>query len=191
MILLPAILPEGRRGQIVAVAAPLCLILAVIIGILWPAWRWYDGRQQLLAAGQEQIAEILAQKNMLPELRQEAHAAALAPAATQVLLAGQSDAIAAANLESDLAGLAATSGATLTSTEVLPARISGGLRQVSVSAEVTASWPALTDLLVAIETARPRMIVDGLIIRSGAFGPPGTSLQASFSVSAFGNAGTP
>ena len=190
MILLPATLPEGRRGQSIAVAAPLCIILAVIIGILWPALRWYDGRQQRLAAGREQVAEILAEEKMLPELRQQAHAAALAAADAQVLLAGPSDAIAAANLELDLAGLAASSGASLTSTEVLPAQMAGALGQIGISVEVTADWPALTDLLVSIESARPRMIVDGLIIRSGAFGPPGTSLQASFSVLAFRNVAT-
>jgi hypothetical protein len=190
MILLPATLPEGRRGQSIAVAAPLCIILAVIIGILWPALRWYDGRQQRLAAGREQVAEILAEEKMLPELRQQAHAAALAAADAQVLLAGPSDAIAAANLELDLAGLAASSGASLTSTEVLPAQMAGALRQIGISVEVTADWLALTDLLVSIESARPRMIVDGLIIRSGAFGPPGTSLQASFSVLAFRNVAT-
>jgi hypothetical protein len=191
MILLSAALPEGRRGRLIAVAAPLCMLLAVICGILWPALRWYDGRQQFLEAGRRQVAEIVAAETMLPELRQQARAAARASAGTQVWLAGQSDAIAAANLESDLAGLAAASGASLTSTEALPAQMSDRLRQVGVSVEVTANWPALTDLLVSIESASPRMMIDGLIIRSGAFGPPGTSLQASFSVFAFRNTGTP
>jgi hypothetical protein len=184
MIRFPAILPEGRRGQLIAVAAPLCLLLVIIVGILWPAWRWYEGRQRLLAAGQQQLAWIIAQENNLPQLRQQA-AAAQASGDDQLLLKGQSDAIAAANLESALAGLATSSGASLTSTEVLPARMSGALRQVGISAEVTASWPALTDLLTAIETARPRMQVDALIINNSEFGPPGSSLQASFSVLAF------
>jgi hypothetical protein len=189
MILLATFLPEGRRGQVIAVAAPLCFLLAVILGLLWPVVRWYDGRQQLLAAGQKQVAGILAQASILPQLRQQA--AAQASGGAQVLLTGDSDAIAAANLQSDLAGLAAASGASLTSMEVLPAQMSGGLRQVGIAVEVTADWPALTDLLVSIESARPRMIVDALSIRSSLFGPPGTTLQASFSVSAFRHAGTP
>lgn len=188
MILLPAILPEGRWGQVIAVAAPLCMLLAVIIGILGPAWRWYEGRQQLLAAAQEQVAGILAQENLLPELRRQAQAFG----DVQVLLTGKSDAIAAADLQSDLAGLAAASGASLTSTEVLPAQMSGALRQVGIAVDVTASWPALTDLLAAIESARPRMLVDDLVINNAdAFGAPGTSLHASFSVLAFRSAGTP
>jgi general secretion pathway protein M len=190
MILPASRLPEGRGGQVIAVGAPLCILIAVVIGILGPAWRWYDGRQQLLAAEQEQVAGILAQANMLPQLRQQA-AAAQASGDTQVLLAGNSDAIAAANLQSDLAGLAAASGASLASTEVLPAQMSGGLRQMGIAVEVTADWPALTELLVAIESARPRMIVNDLSISPAAFGIPGTSLQASFSVLAFRNAGTP
>jgi hypothetical protein len=188
MILHPAMLPEGRRGQLIAAGVPLCLLAVIIIGILWPAWRWYEGRQQLLAAGQEQIAEILAQENLLPQLRQQANAAQ-ASGDDQLLLAGQSDAIATANLESALAGLATSSGASLTSTEVLPPRMLGALRQVGISVELTASWPALTGLLAAIETARPRMIVDALIINNSEFGPTGSSLQASFSVLAFRNAG--
>jgi general secretion pathway protein M len=191
MILHPAILPEGRWGQVIAAGAPLCMVLAVIIGILWPAWRWYEGRQELLATGQEQVAAILAQEKMLPQLQQQARAVQ-AFGGVQVLLAGKSDAIAAANLQSELAGLAAASGASLTSTEVLPAEMSGALRQVGIAVDVTASWPALTDLLVAIESARPRMIVDDLVINnSDAFGAPGTSLRASFSVLAFRKAGTP
>jgi general secretion pathway protein M len=188
MILRAAILPEGRWGQVIAVGAPLCIVLAVIVGILGPAWRWYDGRQQLLAAARAQVAGILAQEILLPQLRQQAQAFG----DTQVLLAGPSDAVAAANLQSDLAGLAASSGASLTSTEVLPAEMSGGLRQVGIAVIVTASWPALTDLLVAIESARPRMLLDDLTINnSNVFGAPGSSLQASFSVLAFRSAGTP
>jgi general secretion pathway protein M len=191
MILHPAILPEGRWGQVIAVGAPLCLLLAVIVGILGPGWRWYEGRQQLLATGQEQVAHILAQESMLPQLRQQARAAR-AFGGVQVLLAGESDAMAAANLQSELAGLAAAAGASLTSTQVLPGQMSGALRQVGIAVDVTASWPALTDLLVAIESARPRMIVDDLIINnSDAFGAPGTSLRASFSVLAFRRAGAP
>ena len=191
MILRPAILPEGRWGQVIAVAAPLCILLAVGAGILCPALRWYERRQQLLAAGQEQVAGILALENMLPELRQQARAAQ-ASGDTQVLLAGTSDAIAAANLQSDLAGLAASSGASLASTEVLPVQMSGALRRVGIAVNVNADWRSLTDLLVAIENARPRMIVDALSINSsGPFGFAGTSLQASFSVLAFRNAGTP
>jgi general secretion pathway protein M len=188
MILHAASLPEGRWGQVIAVAAPLCILLAVTVGILGPAWRWYEGRQQLLAAAQEQVDGILAQEKMLPQLQQQVQTFG----DVQVLLAGNSDAIAAANLQSELAGLAASSGASLTSTEVLPAEMSGGLRQVGIAVDVTASWPALTDLLVAIESARPRMIVDDLIINnSDVFAAPGSSLHASFSVLAFRNAGTP
>jgi hypothetical protein len=189
MILLPG-LPEGRRGQVIAVAAPLCVLLAIIAGILFPAWRWYDRRQQHLAAGQRQIAEILARERELPQLRQQA-AALQASGDTQVLLAGPTDAIAAANLQSDLAALAASAGASLTSTEMLPPRTSGALRQVGISLDVTADWPALTDLLVAIERASPRMRIDALTINSSdAFGPPGATLQASFSVLAFRDAGS-
>jgi hypothetical protein len=189
MILRPANLPEGRWGQVLAAGVPLGMLLAVIIGILWPAWRWYEGRQQLLATARGQLARILAQEQALPELRQQAHALG----DTQVLLAGPSDAIAAANLQSDLAALAAASGASLTSTEVLPAQVSGALRQLGIAVAVTASWPALTDLLVAIKSARPRMVVDDLIIinSSETFGSPGSSLQASFSVLAFRKAGPP
>jgi len=188
---LTAILPEGRWGQVIAVAAPLCILLAVIIGILGPALRWYDGRQQLLAAGQEQVASILAQEKSLPELQLQARAVAQALGDRQVLLAGKSAAIAAANLQSDLAGLAASTGASLTSMEVLPAQISGGLGRVGIAVEVTADWAALTDLLVSIQSAKPRMLVDDLSISgSGAPGPADTALQASFSVFAFDNAGT-
>ncbi len=191
MMLREAALPEGRCGQLLAAGAPLCMILLIILGILCPAWRWYEGRQLLLARGQAQIAGILARERLLPQMQGQADTAQTAGEA-QLLLAGASDALATANLETDIAGLATSAGASLTSTEALPASGSGGLRQVGISVRVTADWPALCALLLAIESAAPRMRVDDLIIDSAnAFGPPGSLLRASFSVTAYRAPATP
>jgi hypothetical protein len=177
-------LPEGRAGQALAVAAPVCLLLAVIFGVVQPALQGYCGRQAQLAQARQQIAQTLAQQKILPQLRRQAQAATDAFGKSQILLAGNLDAVAQANLQSALTVLAAGSGVSLTSTEVLPAAVSDAvLQREAIAVNVTGDWPALTDFLASIETARPRMIVDDLSI--GGSGGADRLLQARFVVFAF------
>jgi general secretion pathway protein M len=127
----------------------------------------------------------------IPALRASVSAAGLQSADNQLLLAGSTDAIAGANLQSALQDLATQAGTSLDSAELLPVQPAGTLRRIGMQVSVTATWPVLIALLEAIGTVRPRMIVGELSVTnaSQAAGaePP---MQATFSVTGF-RAGTP
>jgi general secretion pathway protein M len=179
-------LPEGKTGQALA-ALIAALALAVLwVGIAAPLAGWYSARAGLLAAERQEIARGDALRQSLPALRAAAAAAAKQADANGILLAGGSDAIAGANLQADLQGLAAQNGTSLDSIAMVPAQQTGAMRRIGVQVSITATWPVLIAFLGAIDSARPR-IVDQLTVTSP--GPTDAtqdaSLQAGFTVAAY------
>lgn len=179
-------MPEGRRGRILALVITLAAALLLWLGGIAPLLAWYQARAAELAQKQALAARMMALAQSLPALRATAAAAAQADGAP-ALLAGASDAIAGANLQSAMQDLAAQVGTSLDSAAMQPAQQDGALRRISVQVSVTASWPALVALLRAVGSAAPRMIVDGISLSSA--DPPGSAagemVQASFTVSAY------
>lgn len=180
-------LPEGRPGQVLAVALTILTAVLLWMSTAGPLIGWYEARadeltqQQLLAAHQAILgAEI-------PALRQAVNRAGLQSANDQVLLAGDSDVIAGANLQTVLQGLAADAGTSLDSAALQPAQADGAVRRISMQVSVTATWPVLVALWQAIGTARPRMIVDQLNLSANS---QTLQVQASFLVTSF-RAGPP
>jgi general secretion pathway protein M len=179
-------LPEGRTGQILAAALALAALAALWLGAVAPAWGWFGARQEQLAAARLELAHLIMLRTSLPDLRR-AVAGSAAPAAAAMLLAGDSDAIAAANLQSAVQGLATTSGLSLDSVAMVPEEPVGALRKIGVAVSLTTTWPALVALLGAIDTAQPRMITDDLVVTASTPTDPrqDVPLEASFTVSAF------
>lgn len=184
-------LPEGRRGQALALALALLAALAAWSLTAAPLLSWYAARQETLAHQRAMAAHMQALGRELPALRAALAKAGLHDAGAQTLLTGDTDVIAGANLQAMLQNLAAQSGTSLSSAALQPAVPVGGLRRIGVAVSVSASWPVLVGLLQAIATARPRMTVDQLSITSAA-GQTGDApqFQASFTVCAF-RAGAP
>lgn len=187
MRLTPLILPDGRRGQALALA-----LTIIAIGGLWlctaaPLIGWYDARAEHLAQ-QEQLAQRMqALSQEIPALRRAVGAAGLQSDRDQILLQGGTDVIAGANLQSMLQGLATTAGTTIDSAALLPAQQSGALRRISMQVSVTTTWPVLIALLEAIGTAHPDLIVDQISLTNALQAEPSIepALAANFTVTGF------
>lgn len=180
-------LPEGRQGQALAVAITLLAAALLWFGAVSPLLGWYEARADELAQQQEIAAHMAALGQEIPALKAAISAAGLQSAGDQVLLAGGTDAIAGANLQSALQDLATQAGTSLDSAEMLPVQQAGTLRRIGIQVSVTAAWPVLISLLEAIGTARPRMIVDQLSIINASEPAVGQEqpVQANFSVTGF------
>lgn len=180
-------LPDGRRGQILALGIALAGLLLLWLAVLSPLLGWYQQRAEYLAQQRALAVHMAALAQEIPALRKAVSSEKPEDETTSLLLQGGSDAIAGANLQSALQDLATQSGASLDSTSLTPVAAQGELRKIGLQVSLTASWPALIKLLAAIETASPRMIVDGLDLSNT--GPQSTDnarpVQASFTVSAF------
>jgi hypothetical protein len=179
-----ASLPTGRRGQALAIAMTLAVVVALWLGVAAPLASWYADRSQTLAERSMLAAHMQVIAGMLPEMRRAAAAPLRAKA---ILLPGGSDALAAAALQEAVNRIGAGAGVTFTSLETLPAVARGGLRRVGLRVALTAPWPRMVALLLAIRRAEPRMLLDdvelrGLPVRSRTESVP---VDAGFAVFAF------
>jgi hypothetical protein len=181
----PLALPEGKRGQ--ALAAGLCLIglVALWAGLLAPLYGWYETRAAALAEQRALAAHMQALAQAAPALQAALDRQSRGGAGA--LLAGASDAVAAANLQSVLQDLATGSGVSVQSVAPLAVLPLGNLRKIGLLLSLSGNWPQLIAFLAAIEAATPRMVIEDLTLSAGVSTDASgdTPLQASFTVSAF------
>jgi general secretion pathway protein M len=182
-----ASLPDGRLGQALAVAVTLAGLVLVWFGLASPLVGWYQQREDTLATDRMAVAHMAALAASLPQLRRRIADIASGAKDDRILLPDNSDALAGADLQSALQGLAGHAGLRLGSTTMLPAQPAGALRSIAISVSLTAPWKAFIALLQAIDTAEPRMVVTELSVAS----PPQASasedlpLRANFTVAGF------
>jgi hypothetical protein len=89
-------------------------------------------------------------------------------------LEGASDAIASATLQTRIEELAASVGATIGSTESLPAEVRGGYRRIGLRYALSGPYETLVKLLAKLETATPPLVIDNLAVH-GVLRRPGTA----------------
>ncbi len=161
-----AALPEGRRGQALAVAITLAGLVLLWFGAGAPAVAWFDAREESLARQVQLAARMRMLAASVPGLRREAEAMKAETGHDGAALAGASDAVAGAGLQQALDDLGKAAGLRIGSAETLPAEAAGAWQAVSVRVTLTAPWPPLVRLLEAIATAPTTMVVDHLQLRA-------------------------
>lgn len=177
-------LPDGLRGRLLALALTLTVLAALWFGCAQPLIAWHAARADALVQRRALLQRMTALVATLPELQRQAPAE---HAAASALLAGSSDAIAGAALQSDVQRMAASAGVTLRSLETLPAEARGNYHRIALRVSTAAPWPVLVALLRAIEQGPPRMLIDNLQLRAPVVeGRPANSpITAAFTIVAF------
>jgi hypothetical protein len=178
-------LPTGRDGRVLAVFIALLALGLVWIAVASPLIDWYGARQQALEDRTQFADRMDAIAGQLKAAQAAAAAARLQAVPTDMILTASSDPIAGAALESLIDGLTHDAGATLISTEALPAVQSGAFRRVGLHVTARASWARLVQLLAAIERAQPRLSIGNVQIQAGPLGGPEQLLDMSLSVTGF------
>ena len=180
-------LPDGRRGQMLALGITAIGLVLVWVALILPLVGWYEARGAHLAEKQALAAHLLRFERELPVLRAAVAHLGITDTTAGMLLPGTSDAIAGANLQSNLQEIASAAGTSLDSAAMQPPKASGALRLISVQVSLTAPFQALIDFLVATATTEPRLIIDGITLTAidapGQSGPP--SVQANLTVTGF------
>ncbi|MBN9509908.1 MAG: hypothetical protein J0I21_12450 [Alphaproteobacteria bacterium] len=179
-------LPTGWPGRLLALGMTCLLLAAIWLAAVAPLAGWYDDRADALAVQRERTRHMEALAALLPALRRQA--AAVPPDAEHVaLLEGDSDPVAGARLQERMQAIAAATGLTPSSIEMLPAAQVGAYRRIGLRLSVAADWAVLIRLLQGIQQATPRMLVDDLTLRAEhpAAPTPGQTITAELTVLAF------
>ncbi len=178
-------LPTGPRGRLLALGLTALAAAVLWLGLIGPVLAWYAERAELAERQGALVRRMAALAESLPALRARAEAAPADPA-PDALLADASDAVAGATLQARVQELASRASTTLASAESLPAEQLGAFRRISLRVTLTAPWPALVELLRALDAASPRMLVDDLQVQPApAMQLAGRPLGATLTVLAF------
>lgn len=178
-------LPQGRRGQLLALALTLTVAAVAWVGVVSPLIAWHAEQTERLAERQALAHRMTDLAERLPALKAQAAARNLSGPAPSALLPGNTDAVAGAALQQLVQQMATGVGAPLNSVEVLPAEAVGNYRRIGLHVALSAPWPALVRLLQSIEQAAPPMLIDDLRLRGAPMGNPALPMDASFTVLAF------
>jgi hypothetical protein len=123
--------------------------------------------RQTVPDNRRMLLPILGAAEELPGLRAQASELRAAAGSRKVTLEGASDAIASANLQSRIEELAASVGATITSTEGLPAEVRGGYRRIGLCYVLVGTYETRLRLLAKLEVAIPLVVLDNPHIQGG------------------------
>jgi general secretion pathway protein M len=184
-----ATLPEGLRGRLLALALTVTVLIGLWVGCVQPLVDWHVARTEALAHRTEVLRHMTATVALLPELRRRLPNERTA---VEEWVAGDSDAIASATLQTVVQDMATAAGAELSSMEVMPVEPRGAYRRLGLRVETAAPWPVLIELQHEIAQATPRMLIDDLRLRTptGESRTAATPVSATFTVVAFRAAAT-
>jgi general secretion pathway protein M len=142
-------------------------LLLLVLGSLYflavaPLVELYQERQARIEDGRMLLPRLQAIAAGLPALRARVAELRAAARTRKVTLEGASDAIASANLQSRIEGFATSAGATIGSTESLPADTLDGYRRIGLRFALNGPYETLVRLLAKLEEATPPLVVDNL-----------------------------
>jgi Tfp pilus assembly protein PilO len=178
-------LPDGWRGQLLAMAVNLVVLAVVWTVIVAPLLDWYADRAQTLDERHAVARRIAEEAATLPALQAQAPREDAAGPAPNAMLEGDSDAIAGAALQLLVRQMAAGSGVSLNSVEVLPAEALDGYRRIGLRVALAGRWAELAHMMASIEQAAPRMLLDDVRIHGAPLRNAALPMDASFTVLAF------
>jgi hypothetical protein len=151
----------ARQRQLVAVGV-LVLVVALLAGLVWLPIAYLERQGAALAAGQGRVEELRARipvrDDLLARLRELEQSGNL----EEALLAGSTPAVAAAQLQGDLSSLVAAMGGEVVTVQILEPEETPPFVRVGLRLTMTGDTATMRDLLYAIETRNPVLIVSGM-----------------------------
>jgi general secretion pathway protein M len=142
----------------------------------------YQQREARIEDARILLPRLQAMTAQLPVLRAQVARLRAAARTRKVTLAGASDAIASADLQSRIEALATSVGATIGSTESLPAETRDGYRRIGLRFALNGPYETLVRLLAKLQEATPPLVVDNLQIH-GVLRRPGLAQMGASEVS--------
>lgn len=182
-------LPTGWRGRMLALGLAFAALAAAYTLVAAPLVELYADRAMQIETRRALLQKLRSLAAELPGLRTRVAEIRASGDTSKVMLEGASDAIASAALQGRVEELAGSAGATIGSTESLPAEARGPYRRLGLRLVLNGNYDALVTFLARLETAAPPLIVDNLQLHSfqrrpGA-APGAAALDASVEIYGF------
>jgi hypothetical protein len=174
-------LPTGRAGQTIAVLLVLLVVVAAWRLAVMPLFDVYQQRMVVLEHRAAMAARLEGLAAELPQLK------ATAPSGPPkaMTMAGSTDAITAATLQSAIQDMVGSAAGTLGSVESLPAEAVGSLRRIGIRVAFAGSFRATMRVLQSIGRADPPMLVDELQIHANTAQIPANQVTLNTSLVVF------
>jgi len=176
-------LPTGWRGRVTALAIVAALVGTIGISMIAPLTALYAERAARIEERAQLASHMVRAAADLPRLRAIAAQHKDGPA---TLIAGSTDAVAAATLQMIVQSAARRDGIALTEIETVQPVAAGSYRRIGLKLSTAASWAALVQFLAGVERSEaPKLAIGALDIRRTDTGDGGKGLSASLAIYAF------
>lgn len=160
--------PAGARRPLAI--GLLVLLVGLVAAIAWlPFWLIARERQEL-ATLEAEIRTLNTRLPLRDQLLAEARALEQSTDLQGVLMQGETAAVAAAELQGELTALAAASGVGVSSVQSVEPSADGPFTRVGLRFALNGDIASLRDLLYAIETGTPALVVDELSLSGSELG---------------------
>ncbi|HEX2761131.1 MAG TPA: type II secretion system protein GspM [Rhizomicrobium sp.] len=164
-------LPEGAKGQALALAIAALGAIVLYLLIVSPVLAFYGEGEDLLDQRLAMAGRYEALARELPALR-AADKKWRDQEGGELLLEGSSDALASAALQATMKSLVEDAGTKLASSEVLQPTSDGNFRRVGIRVVFSGDLKLVTAVLRGVETSRPILSVGNFSLHAGG-GPAG------------------
>ncbi len=158
----------ARRSSIQSRLAALALTIAVVavlgLAIVRPALTGYADGARRIETLRGQLAKLAAAAATAAARREELGRFDQDPGLRGLLLPPASEAAATARLQERFGGIIENTGARLSTTQVLPVRVSATARQIGLRLQFSADTKSLRAILHALEFDRPVAIVESVFV---------------------------
>ncbi len=158
-------MPAGTLSRLLAMILLLVAVGGVYLLVVVPLIDCYEARQTLLEQRRMLALRLAAVAAELPVLRARVGELRAAASANGAGFEGENGAIATANLQSRVKEVAGSVGATIGSSEDLPAEPRGTYRRIGIRVGLDDKYETVVELLAALEMATPPLVIGSLHIR--------------------------
>ena len=158
-------LPRDKLKHRIA-AISLLIVVIYLAGVLalQPLWARYAGNRDQIADLEDKVArfESIATRQVALEKRLETVRRSINLG--ELTLRAGSATLAAADLQEQVKAAVQAAGGSLTSTQILEPEKVSSFDRVSVNVRMTGTTPAVQEILYALESGRPVLVVDDLLV---------------------------
>lgn len=152
------------KERVAAVSLLLGLIALVALVGVRSVWDRYASNRELIADLEQRVTRFESIATRQAALEQQLAAVQGSMNLSELTLPGDSATLAAADLQEQVKAAVQEAGGSLTSTQILEPEKVSAFDRVAVNVRMTGSTPAVQKSLHALESGRPILMIDNLLI---------------------------